>query len=613
MKTELRFVAAAMTLASCGLAYGCSSDAGESAGSTGTVDGGTTAPDSGESATIGDDAGSDASNVTASDFTIYGVGDSTMADYDPTVYDVQRGWGQMFESFLSSSHVSFVNAAKNGRGSRSFYLDPAGYWTYVTSRLKAGDYVLIQFAHNDEEYGGISTETYYGAADIATTADPTGRGTDPTTFKQYLGKYIDETRAKGATPIFVTPIVRRYFSGATLSAKALHDLSGTTATTMAGASVPVTDGNYVTAMKDVATSMNVPLIDMTASTKALVESYGADRAKTVIYIDTDDTHLKSLGATLFAELAVKEMLQKNLFTGLLNDSVDLVVSPTTADYGQRYVGTTLDKRFSATGLTLSPDSGNLALTTTGGFLLGATASGTFASTLQIPYTGGQLSPTDFFVRFAPTAPQPYAGTVTVTPQTGSAKTIALTGTGVAIPVGGTESTVVWPLVSAIGATATGLVTGADESLTGMYVKSYADVATWSPASDTTIAQRTTITGDAWPTETDIQAARYVQFAVTPSAGAALTVDAISFYAGGGGGSNLAYRALYSTEADFSGETVLGETLSNASNTMTLQTFTPIIDVPSGKTLYVRIYPWLKTGATGKYVLLHNVTVHGIAQ
>ncbi len=569
-------------------------------------------PDAGESTDAGET--NDAGTRDGGAFTIYMVGDSTMALYDPGVYPDQRGWGQMFANFIISPDVTLVDAARNGRSSRSFYLDPANYWPNVRDALQPGDYVLVQFAHNDELFDGLSTESFYGVTDITTTADPTGRGTDIALFKDYLGRYINETRAHGATPILVTPVVRRYFSGTTLTAKALHDLSNTTALTNAGASVAIADGNYAQAMRDVGASMSVPVIDLTASTRQLVESYGPTQSKDIIYIATDDTHLSSLGATLFAQLAVSELLSKNLFVGKIEDSANLVVSPTTADFGLRYLNTTFDKAFNVTGLSLTPDSGALTITAPAGFAVSATASGTFGASFTLPYTGGQLSPTTFYVRFAPTAAQVYAGDVTVAGANGETKTIAVTGTGASVPDGGTDSEATWPLISDITASGvTGLVTAPDQRLSGVYVKNYATITTWNPASTSTTAQRTSITGDTWPTETDLDPARYVEFTLTPTAGATLSVDAIDFFIGGGGGNKLSWRALYSVEDDFSNETVLDEAINVTSNTMNRMSYSPLIVVPPNKSLHLRIYPWLTATGTGKYLLLQNVHLHGIGQ
>ena len=552
--------------------------------------------------------------VAPSAFTIYAVGDSTMADYDLATSGGQAGWGQMFRNFIVGTQAGYVNAAHNGRSSKSFYNESIS-WPVVKGKLKSGDYVLIQWAHNDESLSGLES--------VGT--DPTAVGTAPFgSYQTYLGKYVDETRAAGATPILITPVVRRYFdsTGTTITAKGAHDLTG-----VGDASIPVAqDLNYVEAMKQVATAKSVPLIDLTARTKALVEQYGPTQAKSVIYIAADDTHLQTLGATLFAQLAVQELIKQNLLAAYLNPAGDLIVSPASLDYGQIYATNTMDKTVSITGLSLAPDAGNVTVTAPAGYLVSATAGGTFASTLLLPYTGGKLAPSTVYVRFAPTASQVYSGNVTIAPPTGSTKSVAVTGTGLAAQTGGTVSTVTYPLTADDNCVATGLATCAEETYSKLYVKSFGTVnatntsVTWTPSTPAVqTVERVSILDasnpDGWPGgETDIVSDRFVQFAVAPTPGKTWSIDAISLYAGGAGGSNLGYRVFYSKSPDFSGALLLVDAPTNSKDTMTLQSQQPVITVNSGETLYIRAFPWLRSAAaTGKYLCLQSLTIHGTAQ
>jgi len=226
---------------------------------------------------------------------IFTIGDSTMADYDTVKYSgdkEQRGWCQLFPTLLSDE-VTVINAAKNGRSSKSFYKE---VWVKLRNQLKPGDYVFIQFGHNDEKQNGLDTDEN----------DSTGRGTNPwSLYRKYLKLYVNEAREHGAIPVLFTPVVRRYFKDKKLSQKAQHNLVENASDTTL---------NYVTSMKNVAKQLSVPLIDMTASTKNLVESYGPDKAKKELYINADDTHLKAEGARQFAILAAKELKEKNLLT-----------------------------------------------------------------------------------------------------------------------------------------------------------------------------------------------------------------------------------------------------------------------------------------------------------
>lgn len=226
---------------------------------------------------------------------IFTIGDSTMADYDTVKYSgdkEQRGWCQLFPKFLNEE-VTLKNAAKNGRSSKSFYKE---VWVKLRNELKPGDYVFIQFGHNDEKQKGLDTDEN----------DLNARGTNPwSQFQKYLKLYVNESRERGAIPVLFTPVVRRYFAKGKLTQKAQHNLIE---------NVSDTTLNYVASMKDVAINLSVPLIDMTASTKKLVESYGPDKSKKKLYINTDDTHLKNEGAFQFAKLAAKELKEKGILS-----------------------------------------------------------------------------------------------------------------------------------------------------------------------------------------------------------------------------------------------------------------------------------------------------------
>jgi lysophospholipase L1-like esterase len=380
--------------------------------------------------------------VTSSgSFTIYTIGDSTMATYDNAVYTIgtlteRRGWCQMFPQFITNSNITFVNKGVPGRSSRDYYNDTNNYWTNIKAALKAGDYVFIQFAHNDEVYNGLSTEEQ-AAAGLSTSSENSssyGRGNEAWgTYHEYLIKYIDEARALGATPILIGPVVR--LGSFPLSATNCHNLTGNG--TVPGPYTTQTSADYVGAMKDVATLKNCPYIDLTAATKAFVESYnatdsnGITDAKNFIYNDADNTHLKAMGATMFAQLAIKEIQSKGLFTSDLNYS-GIVLNQTAADFGSIYINSTSDKTFALNALGLTPDTGTITIIAPDQFAVCATANGTFASSIQIPYTGGTLTAIKFYVRFQPTSAGTFSGNVSVVPQSGTTATIAVTGTSITI-------------------------------------------------------------------------------------------------------------------------------------------------------------------------------------
>lgn len=139
---------------------------------------------------------------------VHTLGDSTMAPYDENATNT-RGWGMYFGNFLTDGWTS-VNYAKGGRDSRGGYNE---LWQNAKNNVEAGDYVLIQFAHNDEKYSGadnLELQAYYTAKGDATNAAAVkndGRGTVPsTTYKQCLKQIVDAVKAKGATPVLVSAV-----------------------------------------------------------------------------------------------------------------------------------------------------------------------------------------------------------------------------------------------------------------------------------------------------------------------------------------------------------------------------------------------------------------------
>ncbi|MDP4209801.1 MAG: rhamnogalacturonan acetylesterase [Bacteroidota bacterium] len=213
---------------------------------------------------------------------IYMIGDSTMANKEEKAKP-ETGWGQVLNRFFTDE-IKIDNRAQNGRSSKSFIGEKR--WDNILSTLKKGDYVIIQFGHNDAK------------------AD-SSRHTDPqTTFKANLVKFINDTRAKGAFPILCTSIVRRHF-----------DAKG---------QLTDTHGEYVKVPRQVAAEMNVPLIDMEAKTRKLIANLGPEESKKLYLFAQpgeypnrpkgveDSTHLKEEGALKFAALAVNGMKELNL-------------------------------------------------------------------------------------------------------------------------------------------------------------------------------------------------------------------------------------------------------------------------------------------------------------
>jgi lysophospholipase L1-like esterase len=209
--------------------------------------------------------------------TVFLIGDSTMAEYPDPAHNPLHGWGQELQRYFDEG-VRVRDLAVSGRSTKSF-LDE-GRWDAVLRELKPGDYVLVQFGHNDQKVN-----------------DPK-RYTNPYTgYRHNLERLVDETRARGATPILASSIVRRKFN----EAGTLVD----------------THGAYPFVTRVVAEQRHVPFLDLQRLTEELVASYGPEKSKEIylwlapgespLYPEgsRDDTHLSPEGARLFAGLAAR--------------------------------------------------------------------------------------------------------------------------------------------------------------------------------------------------------------------------------------------------------------------------------------------------------------------
>lgn len=214
--------------------------------------------------------------VLAQKITVFTIGDSTMSNKKADASG-ETGWCQVFPAFVSSN-VEVRNRALNGRSTKSFISE--GRWKAVLDSLNPGDYVFIQFGHND-----------------AKSQDTTRFADAFTSYRKNLERFVSETRGKGATPILFTSIVRRKFENGLLAD---------------------THGNYPVATRLVAAAMNVALVDLQMLTAGAVTALGEEPSKQ-IYLWTgplpnlpegkkDDTHLSREGATLVAKLAAQQLM-----------------------------------------------------------------------------------------------------------------------------------------------------------------------------------------------------------------------------------------------------------------------------------------------------------------
>jgi lysophospholipase L1-like esterase len=206
--------------------------------------------------------------------TLFVVGDSTVCDWAPD--RANRGWAQELSIYLKPG-LAVANYADSGESSGSF-LSNSALFPAMRPLIKRNDLVLIQFGHNDK----------------TTTA---------ASFRRNLTSMISQVRTAGGMPILVTPPVRRLFSGSQLTGTALH-VNGV------GANLPAE-------IRGLGSSQNVPVIDLTAKSEALVESLGPT-GSAQLYLRqspdgvTDNTHFSEFGAGRMADLVVQGIRERGL-------------------------------------------------------------------------------------------------------------------------------------------------------------------------------------------------------------------------------------------------------------------------------------------------------------
>ena len=552
---------------------------------------------------------------------VHTIGDSTMANYDENSTD-KRGWCQMLQQFFNANEVIINNRGKSGASSKSFYLE-AAYWKTVIANVNAGDYVLIQFAHNDEKNGGLDGDTLkaYTAAQGGSTADIDYRGTTASgTFKKYIRAYIEETKAKGGKPVIVTPICRKYFSGNTIRRNGMHDLGDSFSILGSSnkGSVPESDNtyDYAQALRDVAAEYeDVPVIDLTLMTRDLYLSYGESYCTANLFCTDDSTHPKKMGATLIARLFAQAMKEQGILAEHIIVGTDITFSPTTGDFGKAYAGQTLVKEFNISAFGLSNPTGTFTFTVSEGFEV-STDKNNYAQSVTANYTGGNLI-TSVYIRTTLNNPGTFTGTLTATDGNVN-RDLPLTAECIDLS-GGEEVSVLYPLTADANAVVTGPCMAVEESWSGMFVQKYTNInkaAVWPAETGRDASyktQRNLIEGETWPAgEIDEVSTRYIQFGMTAPANTKIDIDKISLFVAGAGGSGMRCKIYYATDADFSNATLIQEMSNMAGNTVYAIESIPVVSISDGQSLYLRVYPWYKSEATGKTICLSDVYIHGMA-
>jgi pectinesterase len=209
---------------------------------------------------------------------IYLAGDSTMAEKTAEARP-ETGWGEKLAKFFDDKAVRIENRAKNGRSTRMFIDE--GRWDEIVKALHAGDYVFIQFGHNDAK------------------VDRKELFTSPDDFGRNLARFVADVRAAKATPVLLTPVMRRNFS----DRGELQD----------------THGIYPDVTRKVAKEQSAALIDMHRDSARVLREYGAEGSKKLFLVltpgqsvnypqgITDNSHFSPLGAEEMAAIVVDDI------------------------------------------------------------------------------------------------------------------------------------------------------------------------------------------------------------------------------------------------------------------------------------------------------------------
>lgn len=212
---------------------------------------------------------------------VYLIGDSTMSEKEVKAYP-ETGWGMPFSVFFDST-VKVDNRAQNGRSTKSFMAE--NRWQPVVDKLEEGDYVFVQFGHNDE----VPTKATY---------------TKPGEFTANLVKYITDAKDRKAIPVLITPVARRKFDS--------------------GGHITGTHDAYSAFVRTVAQQQKAALIDLDKISQQLLEKMGPESSKLLFnYVEPgehpnypqgrqDDTHFSELGARRMAELVLAEIKSLHL-------------------------------------------------------------------------------------------------------------------------------------------------------------------------------------------------------------------------------------------------------------------------------------------------------------
>ncbi len=567
--------------------------------------------------------------VAMSAIKVHTIGDSTMAEYDENTTD-KRGWGMYLGSFFDPAFVTVNNRGKSGADTRGFYTGDA-YWPSVKNQMSQGDYLIIQFAHNDEGTvtNGMDNLEYAEYCQAKGLPAPTdARGTNPqTTYREFLRKFIDEARALGVNPILVGPICRKYFNGNTIRRNGQHDLGDKFSKIEDGVlyenqSLPAGDStmSYVKAMKVVAAEKNVPFIDLTEATRQMYLEYGEEQCTQLLFCNGDNTHTNAMGGNLIARQAAQMLKDAGILAEHINIPTSITANPSAITIGETYSGVAQNKEFLLTGFGLEPASGTVSLHATGALTI-STDKENYAKTATVDYAGSTLFQ-KIYVRAIYENEGENKDSVVVTFGDNSLS-IPVTANVISL-AGGSAVSATWtvnakPMPEPV-------VEGPISAAFSMNNMAYIDYNSSSKnyftdgdETDLTLGRfHNSADGSArtpWPAgEIDENASRYMDFAITAPATMEVRITKISIAIGADGTSTMCYHINTGFGDGFTGVKTIAERQHMVNRVVEHADITPTLTIPAGETLHVRILPWHDLGEVkdSKYICLRSVKIEGQA-
>jgi len=214
--------------------------------------------------------------------TLYIIGDSTVNNSG----EGMQGWGNVIDQHFDTTKIHIVNRARGGRSSRTFLTE--GLWEQILSEIRPGDFVLMQFGHNDG--GPVDKEKYRGSLKgigeevQEITVEATGKKETVHTFGWYMRKYVADTKTKGAVSIVLSPVPRNIWKDG---------------------KVERASGDYGLWAREIAASGGAFFVDLNEITAAHYEKDGQQKVGAEYFTTKDHTHTSAAGAKLNAASVVE--------------------------------------------------------------------------------------------------------------------------------------------------------------------------------------------------------------------------------------------------------------------------------------------------------------------